>query len=80
MQRQITQLVYRLQPLKLNQVEYLRFINCYGKANRERHVLAQRHMVGNRLFVREPIGNIFYLHAEIFEIPMEHFIIKPTAY
>ena len=28
----------------------------------------------------KPIGNLFYLHAGIFEIPMEHFIIKPTAY
>ena len=53
MQSQITQLVYRLQPLKINQVEYLMFINCYGKANRETHVLAQRHMIGNRLFVRK---------------------------
>ena len=48
---------------------YLRFINCYGKTNREMHVLAQWHMIGHRLFVSEPIRNIFYLCAAIFEIP-----------
>ena len=31
-----TQFVYRFQVLKLNLVEYLRFTNCYGKANKKR--------------------------------------------
>ena len=57
----------------------LRFINCYGKANRETHALAQWHMIGHQLFVSAPIGNVFYLHAAIFEIPMQRFIIKPPA-
>ena len=33
--------VYRFQALKLNPIECLRFINCYGKANRETHPLTQ---------------------------------------
>ena len=32
---------YLFQVLKLNPIEYLRFINCYGKANRETHALAR---------------------------------------
>ena len=34
---------------------------------------------GHRLFASEPIGNVFYLHAVIFEIPKQLFIIKPPA-
>ena len=34
------------------------------------HVLAQWHMIGYRLFVSEPIGNDFYMHAAMFEIPV----------
>ena len=47
----------------------LRFINCYGKGNRETHALVQWHMIGHRLFVSAPMENAFYLHAELFEIP-----------
>ena len=36
-------------------------------------------MIGHRLFASEPIGNLFYLHAVIFEIPKQYFIIKPPA-
>ena len=44
-------------------IEYLRFTNCYGKANKEAiihviHVLAERHMIGHRLFGSEPLGNV----------------------
>ena len=53
------QFVYRSQALKLNPIEYLRFISCYGKTNRETFALAQWNMIGNRLFVIEPIGNVF---------------------
>ena len=35
-------------------------------------------MIGHRLFVSEPIGNVFYLHAPIFENLVQHFI-KPPA-
>ena len=66
----VQKFVYRFQALKLNPIEYLKFINYYEKANRETHVLAQWHMIGHRLFVSEPIGNVFYLHAAIFGIPM----------
>ena len=76
---QSTWFVYRFQALKLNPIEYLRFINCYGKANRETHALAQWHLTGHRLFVSESIGSVFYLHAAIFEIPMYRFVIKPPA-
>ena len=27
-------------------------------------------MIGHRLFAREPIGDLFYLHAATFEIPV----------
>ena len=54
----------------LNPIEYLRLINCYKKANREAHALAQWHMIGHHMFVSESIGNFFYLYAEIFEILM----------
>ena len=37
-------------------------------------------MIGHRLFASEPIGNFFYLHAVIFEIPKQYFIIEPPAY
>ena len=50
--------------------EYLRFINCYGKANKEPHALTQWHIIGYRLFASKPIGKVFYLYATIFEIPM----------
>ena len=36
-------------------------------------------MIGHRLFISAPIGNVFYLYAAIFEIPMYRFIIKPPA-
>ena len=36
-------------------------------------------MIGHRLFAGEPIGNLFYRHAVIFEIPKNYFIIKPPA-
>ena len=32
--------------------------------------LAQRHMIGHRLFVIEPIENFFCLQTAIFEIPL----------
>ena len=34
-------------------------------------------MIGHRLFASESVGNLFYLHAVIFEIPKKYFIIKP---
>ena len=55
-------IVYRFQALKLNTIEYLMFINCYGKANIVTYDWT--------LFVSEPIRNIFYLHEAMFEIPM----------
>ena len=61
-------IAYRFQALKLNPIENLRFINCYEKTNTETHALAQWHMIRHRLFVTEPIGNVFYLHAATFEI------------
>ena len=36
-------------------------------------------MIGHQLFAIEPIGNLSYLHAVIFEIPKQYFIIKPPA-
>ena len=42
-------------------------------------ILAQLNMVRHRLFASEPIGNLFYLHAVIFETPKQYFIIKPPA-
>ena len=42
----------------------------------ETHILAQWNMTGHGLFASEPIGNLFYLHAVIFEIPKKCFIIK----
>ena len=36
-------------------------------------------MIGHGLFASEPIGNLFYLHAVIFEIPKYYFVIKPPA-
>ena len=71
--------VYCFQALKLNPIEYLRFINCYGKTNRETHTLAQRHLIGYQLFASEPIGNVFYLHVVIFYIPMYRFIKSPAC-
>ena len=35
--------------------------------------------IGHQLFGSEPIANFFYLHAAVFEIPKEHFTIKPTV-
>ena len=35
------------------------------------NTLAQWHMIAHhRLFDSDPIGNVFYMHAAIFEIPM----------
>ena len=36
-------------------------------------------MIRHRLFASEPVGNLLYLHAVIFEIPKSLFIIKPPA-
>ena len=36
-------------------------------------------MIGHPLFASEPIGNLSYLHAVIFEIPKHYFMIKPPA-
>ena len=36
-------------------------------------------MIGHKLFASEPIGNLLYQHAVIFEISKWHFIIKPPA-
>ena len=63
MEVQSTRFAYRFQALKLNQIKNIKFINYYGKANRETHALAQWHMIGHRLFVSEPIGNVFYLQG-----------------
>ena len=43
-------------------------VYCYVKSIRE--TLAQLHLIGHRFFVNEPIWNVFYLLAAIFEIPM----------
>lgn len=48
------------------------------KAIQELYTLAQSHMIGHSLFDSDPIGNIFYSHMVIFEIPEWHFKIKPT--
>ena len=36
-------------------------------------------MIERPLFDKEPIGNIFYPHTVIFEIPILRFLIKPPA-
>ena len=33
------------------------------------HVLAYGNMTGHPFFAREPIGNLFFLHEVVFEIP-----------
>ena len=43
------------------------------------HILTQWNMIRRRLFASEPIGNFFYLHVVIFEIPKYYFIVKPPA-
>ena len=44
------------------------------------HALAEWNMIGRRLFNDiEPIGNIFYLHEAIIEVPKQRFIIKPPG-
>ena len=60
--------VYRFQPLKLNSAEYLRFTNCYEKANKKRRSWHSK-TIGHWLFASESIENLFYLHAAIFEVP-----------
>ena len=59
--------------------KYLRFTNCYGKANKENHALTESHMIKNRLFDNEPMQNAFYLEADIYETPMGRFITNPPA-
>ena len=59
--------------------KYLRFTNCYGKANKENHALTESHMIKNRSFESEQIQNSFYLEADIYEIPLVRFITKPPA-
>ena len=58
-------IVCRFQALKLNPRECLRFTNCYGKANKETYALAERHMIGYRLFDSEPIGNFLSARSNI---------------
>ena len=36
-------------------------------------------MIGHRFFHSESVGNNFYLHMAIFEIPRQRFVIKPPA-
>ena len=36
-------------------------------------------MIGHGLFASEPKGNLFHLHAIIFEIPKKCFVIEPPA-
>ena len=67
------------QALMLNPVEYLRFISCYGKTNKENYALAEQHMIRHRLLDSQPIGNVFYLHAAIFETSVQRSIIKLPA-
>ena len=43
------------------------------------HILAQWNMIGYRLFASDPTGNLFYLHAAIFEISKQCSIMKPPA-
>ena len=61
--------VYCFQVLNLNSIEYLRFTNCYGRANKKKHILAQRNMIGHHLFASEPIEKLFPLHEAIFKVP-----------
>ena len=44
--------------------------NSDGEPNGETYALVQWHRIGHWLFVSEPVGNVFFLHAAIFEIPM----------
>ena len=44
------------------------------------HILVQLNMIGHQLFASEPIGNLFYLHEVIFEIPKYSFLSKPPAW
>ena len=47
------------------------YANCSGRVNKETHAaLAQWHMIGHQLFGSELVGDVFYMHAAIFEIPM----------
>ena len=52
--------VYRFQALNLNSVDISGLLIVMGKPI--------RNIIGHRLFTIEPIGNLFYLLAEIFEI------------
>ena len=36
-------------------------------------------MIAYGLLASEPVGNLFYLHAVILEIPKQYFIIKPPS-
>ena len=49
------------------------------KSQQGTHTLAQWNMIGHRLFDSEPVGNIFDLHATVFEIPNYRFMRKPPA-
>ena len=51
-------------------MDYLRFTNCYGKANKETDALTGWQMIEYQLFGSEPIGNVSYLQAALFEISM----------
>ena len=39
------------------------------KSQKETYALVQWHKIRHRLFVSEPIRNVFYLQTAIFEIP-----------
>ena len=59
--------LYCFQAVNLNSIKHFRFTNYYGKGNKK--CIAQRNIIGHRLFASEPMGNFFYLHAATFEIP-----------
>ena len=59
-------------------VEYLTFINSYGKANKEISLSTVTHDWA-WIVLRLVLRTVFYLHAAIFEIPLQRFMIKPPA-
>ena len=63
----IISLVYRFQALNPNSVEYLRLINCYGKAKKRISRHSETWLDINCLLVSQ-YETLSYLHAEIFEI------------
>ena len=61
--------VYRFQALNLNSTEYLSFIYCYGKENKNRISRHSEPWFDIDCLLENQQGKLFYLHAAIFEFP-----------